>query len=101
MEAEQLLHASQHLECARSVQTRDLVEIDTSSLASAISISSSAVEVSAMGKRERSVVLTPATAERSATSRLGRHRSRSQQRGRRRVRRSKRRVHNHEDKSKR
>eukprot|EP00971_Amphidinium_carterae_P114274 2264278-Amphidinium_carterae.1 len=69
MEAEQLLHASQHLECAQSVQMGSLVEIDTSSLSSAISISSSAVEVSAMGKRDRSVVLTPATNELSAASR--------------------------------
>eukprot|EP00971_Amphidinium_carterae_P156155 3096006-Amphidinium_carterae.1 len=90
MEAEQLVHASQHLECAQSVQMGYLVEIDTSSLTSAISISSSAVEVSAMGKRERSVVLTPATAELSAASRSGRQRSRSHKRGRRRVRRSKR-----------
>eukprot|EP00971_Amphidinium_carterae_P247142 4908263-Amphidinium_carterae.1 len=49
-----------------------------------------------MGKRDRSVVLTPATAERSATLRPGRHSSRSPKRAHRRVRRSIRRVHKHE-----
>eukprot|EP00971_Amphidinium_carterae_P344034 6484160-Amphidinium_carterae.1 len=45
VEATQLLPASQHLEqSAQSVRMGFLVEIDTSSLSSAISVSSSAVE---------------------------------------------------------
>eukprot|EP00971_Amphidinium_carterae_P311136 6183361-Amphidinium_carterae.1 len=54
-----------------------------------------------MGKRDRSVVLTPATNEQRAASRSGRHRSRSHKRGHRRVRRVRRSLHKHSGTSKR
>eukprot|EP00971_Amphidinium_carterae_P003303 65268-Amphidinium_carterae.1 len=54
-----------------------------------------------MGKRERSVVLTPATTEPRAASRSDRDRSRSHKRGHRRVRRVRRSSHKHRGTSKR